>query len=108
MVDILYNYLFIGGAIYLSLLLFAYLFRAVIGPNFFDRIVGINSISTLVILLICIIAVMQLEQYIVDVALIYAILGFVTVVIVCKAYLRNHKRDREHDFDNLREAKKHD
>ena len=31
------------------------------------------------------------ENYIVDMALIYAMLGFVTVVIVCKAYLAEYK-----------------
>ncbi len=102
MIDTLYNYLFTGALVYLSVLLFPYLFRSIIGPNFFDRILGINSISTIVILMICLVAALQNEQYIIDVALIYAILGFVTVVIVSKAYLRNHKKDREKDFENLK------
>ncbi len=108
MVETLYSYLFTGALIYLSILIFPYLFRSIIGPNFFDAIVGINSISTIVILIICIIAAMQNEQYIIDVALIYAILGFVTVVIVSKAYLRNHKKGKENDFDNLKKEKKDD
>ncbi len=104
MLDYLYNILFSGALIYLSLLLFPYLFRSVVGPNFFDRILSINSISTIIIMLICILSVTQSEQYIVDVALIYAMLGFVTIVIVSKAYLRSHKRDRSHDFENITEV----
>ncbi len=101
MLDTLYNYLFSGSLIYLSLLLFPYLFRSVVGPNFFDRILSINSISTIIIIIICVISLLQEEHYIVDVALVYAMLGFVTVVIVSKAYLRSHKKDREHDFENI-------
>ncbi len=108
MVETLYTYLFTGALIYLSFLLFPYLFRAIIGPNFFDAILGINSISTIIIMMICILAAMHNEQYIVDVALIYAIVGFVTLVIVSKAYLRSHKKEKEHDFENLKKEKNDD
>ncbi len=108
MVETLYIYLFTGSLIYLSFLLFPYLFRSIIGPNFFDAIVGVLSISTIIIVMICIIAALQNEHYIIDVALIYAILGFVTVVIVSKAYLRSHTKDKEHDFENLKKEKKDD
>lgn len=94
---------------YLAILTFAYLFRTIIGPSFFDRILGVNNIGTIVILMICIMSVVQQESYIVDVALIYAMLSFVTVIIVCKAYLRSHKKERSHDFKNLKkEEKKND
>ncbi len=106
MIDNLYSILYSASLIYLSILLFFYLFRSIIGPSFFDRIVGVNSISTITIMLICIVAVIQQEHYIIDVALIYAMLGFVTVVIVSKAYLRNHKKDRNKDFENLKGDKK--
>lgn len=77
----------------LALITFAYLFRTMIGPTFFDRILGVNNISTLITVMIAILAVVQQEQYLVDVALIYSMLGFVTTVIVCKAYLRSHNKE---------------
>lgn len=101
MIDTLYNTLFTIAMCFLALVAFAYLLRAILGPNFSDRILAINSISTIVILIISIISVMQKESYIVDVALIYAMLGFVTVVIVCKAYLRSHHKERANDLKNL-------
>lgn len=107
MTDILYNGLFTASMCVLAVIAFAYLVRAIIGPKFSDRILAINSIQTIVILIICILSVFQGENYIVDIALIYAMLGFVTVVIVCKAYLRSHHKDRANDLANLkREAKK--
>ncbi|MFI3115419.1 MAG: monovalent cation/H+ antiporter complex subunit F [Clostridia bacterium] len=106
--DILNTYFFPISLIFMAVLTFMYLARSILGPQFFDRILGINSLNTIIILMICIIAVMQEESYIVDVALIYAMLSFVTVVILCKAYLRSHKMNRENDFKNIREAGKKD
>ena len=45
-------------------------------------------------------------ELIMDMALIYAMLGFVTVVIVCKAYLRSHHKDRANDLANLKKEDK--
>lgn len=85
----------------LALVSFSYLARTMLGPTFFDRILGANNISTIVTVMICILAVEQGEQYLVDVALIYSMLGFVTVVIVCKAYLRSHNMELYSRFRNL-------
>lgn len=107
MIDTLYNNLFTVAMCFLALIAFAYLVRAVIGPKFSDRILAVNSIQTIIILIICILSVFQGENYIVDIALIYAMLGFVTVVIVCKAYLRSHHKDRANDLENIkREVRK--
>lgn len=107
MIDTLYNNLLTAAMCFLALIAFAYLVRAVIGPKFSDRILAVNSIQTIIILIICILSVFQGENYIVDIALIYAMLGFVTVVIVCKAYLRSHHKDRANDLENIkREVRK--
>lgn len=109
MMELLYKVSIYFILSYMAILTFAYLFRTIIGPSFFDRILAVNNIGTIVMLMICIISVLQQESYIVDVALIYAMLSFVTVIIVCKAYLRSHKKERSHDFKNLKkEEKKND
>lgn len=105
MIEILYKILIGFTLCFMAILTFAYLFRTIIGPSFFDRILGVNSIGTIVVLIICVLSVVQQQSYIVDIALIYAMLSFVTVVIVCKAYLRSHKKDKSHDFENLREKR---
>ena len=108
MVNQLYNALYTFSMCFMSVVAFAYLMRAISGPKFSDRILAINGIQTIIILIICILAVFQGENYIVDIALIYAMLGFVTVVIVCKAYLRSHHKDRANDLENLKGDVKND
>jgi len=108
MVQMLTESLLIVAMCILALTGIGYLIRTIVGPNFTDRILAVNSVQTVVILIICIIAVLQGESYIVDVALIYASLGFVTVVIVCKAYLRSHHKDRANDLANLRGGQQND
>ena len=82
---------------------FGYFIRTILGPHFADRMVAVNSISTVVMLFISFIAVMQGENYIVDIALIYAVLGFVSVIILCKAYLRSHNKEKANDLKILKE-----
>ena len=87
----------------LALVVFGYFIRTILGPHFSDRLLAVNSISTVVMLFICFIAVMQGENYIIDIALIYAVLGFVSVIILCKAYLRSHHKEKANDLKNLKD-----
>lgn len=60
------------------------LFRAVRGPRFTDRIVMINAISTQVIVFIALLAVYFGENYLLDVGAVYAMLGFLSVAVLCR------------------------
>lgn len=109
MIEKIYDFFFIGAMCVLVLIVFAYFLRTVLGPHFSDRILAINSISTIVMLTISMIAILQGQSYIIDIALIYALLGFITVIILCKAYLASHHRDRDKDLENLKpEVEKND
>ena len=103
MAEMIYNGFITVMLIVLAVVVFGYFIRTVLGPHFSDRIVAVNSISTVVMIFISFIAVMLGENYIVDIALIYAVLGFVTVIILCKSYLRSHKKDRANDLVNIKE-----
>ena len=108
MIKEMYSGFLVFAMCIMALIAFAYLARAVSGPKFADRILSVNGIQTIIILIICILSVLQGENYIVDIALIYAMLGFVTVIIVCKAYLRSHHKDRANDLNNLKGVLKDD
>ena len=108
MIENIYNGFLVFAMCVMATIAFAYLARAVSGPKFADRILAVNGIQTIIILIICILSVLHGENYIVDSALIYAMLGFVTVIIVCKAYLRSHHKDRANDLNNLKGAVKND
>ena len=103
MAETIYNGFVIVMLVVMAFVVFGYFIRTILGPHFADRMVAVNSISTVVMLFISFIAVMQGENYIVDIALIYAVLGFVSVVILCKAYLRSHNKDKANDLKIIKE-----
>jgi multicomponent Na+:H+ antiporter subunit F len=93
------GYLFGGAIIVLVLIMFACLLRAIRGPEIADRIVAVNMLGTLTIMIICILSLWQKESYLLDVALIYAMISFLAVVVLTRVYLgvhREHMRDQAH------------
>jgi multicomponent Na+:H+ antiporter subunit F len=82
-----YQTLYTVALIVLSLLTLLCLERAVRGPGIANRIIAINMICTLTLSMICILALMLGEGYLADVALLYAMIGFLAIVVLCKVYL---------------------
>lgn len=92
-----YQVLYTTALVILSALTLMCLLRAILGPRIADRVVAINMICTLTLCMICILGVMMGEGYLADVALIYALLSFLAVVVLCKVYIgvALEKRDRQ-------------
>ncbi len=86
-----YYYLYMAALIWFALLLTVTLVRAVIGPRITDRVLSINMIGTMVISCIAVLSVMLKESYLVDVALIYAMISFIAVLILITIYLPKDK-----------------
>ena len=97
-----YEWLFTVVLTVLGVLMFFCLLRAVLGPRVADRVVGINMIGTIVIAMVAILALMLNEGYLMDIAIIYAMLSFLAVVVLVKIVIGVH-RAREAE-----EAKRHD
>ncbi len=91
--------------IILAALIVAALFKAVIGPRFTDRIIAVNCISTMVIVFILILSFYIKAEYLVDVAIIYALLGFTANLILTRILLhkdqtpgkKRHKKSKEEE-----------
>ena len=85
------------GAVVLALLILATLVRAVLGPRFTDRIVAVNVIGTLVIAELMVLSVRLRADYLVDIALVFALLSFLSVVVVSRlvAARRRKRPERE-------------
>ena len=81
----------------LGLFLLACLTRAIIGPRIADRLIAINMMGTLIVIIICILAFLMGEGYLIDVAIIYVMLSFLAVVLLTKIYMGvyHEKRRRE-------------
>ena len=74
--------------------------RAILGPRSTDRIVSINAICTKVIILIAIVAYLLGEHSLLDVAIVYAMINFLAVVVLYKCYpitRRSDSEDGDHD-----------
>lgn len=97
-----YETLFTVTLSILGVLLFPCLLRAIRGPRIADRVVGINMIGTIIIMMIAILSLMLEEGYLVDIAIIYAMLSFLAVVVLVKIYIgiyRSQKIEEENHHD---------
>lgn len=63
------------------------LFRAIMGPRFTDRIVAVNIVCTKSIMLIAVLSFLLDEQGLLDIAMVYAMVSFLAVVVLSKCYL---------------------
>jgi len=82
---------FIGCMMLLATGVFLCLIRAITGKRFTDRVVAINMIGTMTVVFICILSVYLEETYLVDVALVYTLLSFLAVVVLCRVVTVHHK-----------------
>ena len=89
------RYLLTGSAIFLSITIFFCLLRAALGPRFTDRITAASIIGTKVIVLIAVMAMIIGESYLVDICLIYAIISFLSVVVLARSVLERKEEDKE-------------
>ncbi|MBR2527935.1 MAG: sodium:proton antiporter [Blautia sp.] len=78
----------------LAVLIGVMVVRSVIGPRVTDRILSINMVSTMTIASIAILSRLLGESYLTDIALIYAMISFITVLIFGIIYIpAKPKRD---------------
>jgi len=84
---------FIICMIVLSIIIVFCLIRAILGPRYTDRIVAANMISTKIIAFICMLSVFLREDFLIDVGIIYAMLGFIAVVVLSRIILIRSKKE---------------
>ena len=87
--------LLIGGAVFLSATIFLCLMRAALGPRFSDRIIAANIIGTKIILLIAVLSLIVGESYLADICLIYAVISFLSVVVLARSVIEKKEGAEE-------------
>ena len=92
-----YSALFYGILSVLALMLVFCLVRAVKGPRIADRLVAVNMITTMVTVMIAILAVLKNEGYLVDICLIYAMISFLAVVVLTRIYTGVYRNAKAHE-----------
>ena len=68
----------------LAVLILAALVRAIMGPRFTDRIVAVNLIGTITIITMCLLSVYFNQAFLLDVAIVYALLSFIAIVVLTR------------------------
>lgn len=101
------EYFLIGALIVFGLLVILSFVRAVKGPLISDRIVAINMIGTLTIIMIAVLTVLLDEGWLADVALVYAMISFISVVVVTKIYIGVY-RERQNGGKAAKDKEKPD
>lgn len=78
------RHLFAGALVLIGLLILCCLVYGVRGRRFTDRVVAVNVVGTLTISAISLLSFVLEESYILDIALIYALLNFLAVLVLCR------------------------
>ena len=73
--------------IVLSATVFACLLRAILGPHFTDRVMAVSVIGTNVVAMIAVLSFMLNDSSLVDIAMVYAMISFLAVVVLSKCYM---------------------
>ena len=82
-----------GVLILLALFMLALMPKVIRGPRFTDRIVAINAISTMVTASICLLSRLHRAGYLLDVALIYALLGFTATTLLTRLLAADRQKE---------------
>lgn len=78
----------IFSILFLAITIMGCMYRAIKGPSAADRLVAINVIGTKTIILILMISFILKETYFIDVALVYALISFITSIVISN-YIEN-------------------
>ena len=107
-----YSYLFWGALVVLAVGILAalvYIIRArltdhipgIAGDDrpkrlgaFKANIIGINLVGTIVVMVIVVLTFLLGEDYLADIALIYVVLSFIAVMMLCRIYINLYQRNQ--------------
>jgi len=87
------DHVFIGFGVALSIIIVMPLYRVLVGPTLFDRLLGAGVIGTKTIVLIALIGLVfdRLDMF-VDIAVAYAVLNFIGSIAIAKYFVAPHRK----------------
>jgi multicomponent Na+:H+ antiporter subunit F len=78
--------MFIAVAIAILVVMILALVRAIVGPSLYDRILAVNMFGTKTVLLISVMSVVAGRADFVDIALVYALINFISIIAVLRFF----------------------
>ncbi len=76
--------LLVYAMVALTVLLIASLVRIIIGPTIWDRLLGMNLVTTKIVMAIAVLAVLMERSFLIDVAIVYSLLGFIASILIAR------------------------
>ena len=79
--------IFLYAGVYLVLIMFLSLYRAIYGPTVLDRLIGVNAIGSKTVTMLIVIGLLyrRVDMF-VDIALAYAMLNFIAVLAAARYF----------------------
>ena len=102
-IETAYQALLYGTLGVLTLLALACLVRCIMGPRISDRVLAINQIGTITVIMVALTVLLLKEGYLADIAMLYAMLSFLAVIVLSKVY-QGIYYERKHE-EELQAAK---
>lgn len=101
MLENAYTVLYISVLIVLGIASFVAMIRSITGKTIINRFIGINILTTLVAVVICVLSLFLDESYLPDVAVVYVLLSCIATMLLNKIYInlfrKNNRKDSEDD-----------
>ncbi|MCD6411904.1 MAG: cation:proton antiporter [Thermoplasmata archaeon] len=76
--------LFLGASVFLVICIVLAMIRVIKGPTVPDRVVGLDTINTLVVVAMILCGAASRESIYIDVAIVYALLSFITTILIAR------------------------
>lgn len=93
MLEQAYLYLYLAAFVGLGIAIIAALIRSITAKTIIGRFIGVNILTTIVLIVICILTLFLRESYLPDIALIYALISCIAVILLSKIYINLFKKD---------------
>lgn len=75
----------------LAVLSFFSSLRIILGPSLWDRLLGLNLVTSKTIMIIIIIAMIKKQNYLLDIALTFSLLSFIGIIFIA-VYVQRKSR----------------
>ena len=95
MLEQAYSYLYLAVCICLGIAVIAAIIRSITAKTSVGRFVAINMVTTIVLIIICVLTLLLEENYLPDVALIYAMLSCIALILLSKIYVNLFKKEEK-------------
>lgn len=90
--------MYILAAIILLIVMAFALIRAFKGPTLYDRVLAANTFGTKTVLLIAIVNFLAGRQDFLDIAIVYALINFISIIGILRFFEYSTKKPLDEDF----------